>query len=76
MLCKAGETIRGHEFHHWDVVPSGDSFTAAKANGKTWDCVTANGRLYAGYPHLHFYANPAFAKGFYETCLKEREARV
>lgn len=76
MLCKAGETIRGHEFHHWDVVPSGDRFTAAKANGKTWDCVTANDRLYAGYPHFHFYANPAFAKGFYETCLKECEARV
>lgn len=76
MLCKAGETIRGHEFHHWDVVPSGGSFTAAKANGKTWDCVTANDRLYAGYPHFHFYANPAFAKGFYETCLKECEARV
>lgn len=76
LLCKAGEAIRGHEFHHWDVEPAGDSFTAAKSTGKTWDCVVANDRLYAGYPHFHFYANSAFAKGFYETCLKECEAHV
>lgn len=76
LLCKAGEEIRGHEFHHWDVTEPGESFTASKPSGKSWDCVAANDRLYAGYPHFHFYANPAFAKGFYETCLKEREAHA
>ncbi|MGN1003989.1 MAG: cobyrinate a,c-diamide synthase [Oscillospiraceae bacterium] len=71
LLCKAGDEIRGHEFHHWDATVPGDSFTAFKSTGKSWDCVVATDRLYAGYPHFHFYANPAFAKGFYETCLKE-----
>lgn len=72
MLCKAGEQIRGHEFHHWDATDSGHDFTAVKSTGKAWDCIVATNRLYAGYPHFHFYANPAFAKSFYETCLKEK----
>ena len=72
LLCKAGETIAGHEFHHWDCSHNGSDFTATKANGKTWSCVVATERLYAGFPHFHFYANPAFAKGFYDTCLKEK----
>lgn len=76
MLCRAGETIRGHEFHHWDASEPGVDFTARKSTGKSWDCVVANDRLYAGYPHFHFYANPDFAKNFYETCLKERDAHV
>ncbi len=76
LLCKAGEEIRAHEFHHWDATVPGDSFTAVKSTGTGWDCAVATGRLYAGYPHFHFYANPAFAKGFYETCLKERETHV
>lgn len=76
LLCSAGEEIRGHEFHHWDVSAPGSSFTARKSTGKTWDCVVANDHLYAGYPHFHFYANPAFAKSFYESCLKERATHV
>lgn len=76
LLCKAGEEIRGHEFHHWDATESGDGFAASKSTGKSWDCVVASDHLYAGYPHFHFYANPAFAKSFYETCLKERDAHV
>jgi len=76
LLSKAGEEIRGHEFHHWDCIVPGSDFIATKSTGKSWDCVVATERLYAGYPHFHFYANPNFAKGFYEACLKERELRV
>ncbi len=76
LLCRAGESIRGHEFHYWDVRPAGDGFTAARPSGQTWDCCVTNEYLYAGYPHFHFYANPAFAKNFYDACLKEREAHV
>lgn len=72
MLCKAGEQIPAHEFHHWDCSQPGSGFTAAKPTGKSWDCVAATDTLYAGYPHFHFYANPAFLKGFYDTCLKEK----
>ena len=74
LLCNAGEEIPGHEFHHWDCGETGSGFTAAKGNGRRWDCVFATDRLYAGYPHFHFYANPAFAKAFYDTCLKEKHS--
>lgn len=76
LLCRAGEEIRGHEFHHWDCTVPGGSFAAVKSTGKQWDCVTATGTLYAGYPHFHFCANPAFAERFYKACIKEREQRV
>lgn len=74
LLCQAGETIRGHEFHHWDCQDTGHGFTAQKQSGKSWDCVHATKTLYAGYPHFHFYANPKFAVSFYEACLKERHS--
>lgn len=76
MLCKAGEAIRGHEFHHWDTDFPGDDFIAEKSTGKSWRCVFVSDKLYAGYPHFHFYSNLNFAKGFYEACLKEREKRA
>ena len=72
LLCRAGASIRGHEFHHWDCTDPGDGFLAEKATGRSWPCAVATDRLYAGYPHFHFRANPAFARRFYETCLKER----
>lgn len=72
MLCPAGEEIAGHEFHRWDCEQPGDSFTAVKASGKSWDCAVATDRLYAGYPHFHFYANPSFAVRFYKACLEKK----
>ena len=72
MLALQGEQITGHEFHYWDSDFTGDGFTAEKTSGKTWDCVFATDTLYAGYPHFHFLANPAFAQHFYEACLKEK----
>ena len=72
MLCKAGGEIPGHEFHHWDSECAGSGFTAVKASGKSWQCVNVSPRLYAGYPHFHFYSNPEFAVNFYNTCLKEK----
>ena len=74
MLCRAGESIRAHEFHYWDSRDPGADFTAEKRSGKSWACVHATDRLYAGYPHFHFCANEAFAEGFYETCLKEKHS--
>lgn len=74
LLCRAGEEIRAHEFHHWDCTRPGESFTAVKdLSGKQWDCAAANERLYAGYPHFHFYANPSFAIHYYRACLEEKE---
>ncbi len=72
MLCKKGESIPAHEFHRWDADDPGGGFTARKPDGRSWACVHASDTLYAGYPHIHFYANPAFAKGFYDAMLKEK----
>lgn len=73
LLSRAGETIGAHEFHYWDTDESGSSFTAAKPNGKTWDCMIANRFLYAGFPHVHFYSNPCFAENFYQACIREKK---
>jgi cobyrinic acid a,c-diamide synthase len=69
LLCAAGETIRGHEFHYWDSDFPGEDFLAVKpVPGKTWSCITANENLCAGFPHFHFYTNPAMAKRFLMRC--------
>jgi cobyrinic acid a,c-diamide synthase len=75
MLCRAGEDIAAHEFHQWDSENSGDTFTATNNYGASWDCAFGTEHLYAGYPHFHFYSNPAFAAGFYEACIREKRRR-
>ena len=72
LLCKAGGKIAAHEFHHWDCNVPGDSFTATKPTGKQWNCAVSTQTLYAGFPHFHFYSNPAFAEGFIDSCIKEK----
>lgn len=64
LLCPKGESIRAHEFHYYDSSDNGDGFTAAKPSGRKWRCVHASSTLYAGFPHLYFPANPAFAERF------------
>ena len=54
MLFRAGERLPVHEFHHWDSTDNGTGFTAAKPNGKQWDCGFANEHFYAGFPHLYW----------------------
>ncbi len=73
MLCKKGEEIKAHEFHHYDADEPGDAFEALKENGKSWSAAVASDTLYAGYPHFHFYSNLDFATNFYKACLKEKK---
>ena len=72
LLCRAGESIRGHEFHRWDADSPGDGFTARREDQRSWPCAVTGPRLYAGFPHFHFRANPAFAWNFYHACLEEK----
>ncbi|MEL7622201.1 MAG: cobyrinate a,c-diamide synthase [Clostridiales bacterium] len=68
LLLAAGESVRAHEFHYWDSGNPGAGFQAAKAgSAKAWPCVHATETLYAGFPHLYFYANPAMAERFVEA---------
>lgn len=71
LLCRAGEQVPMHEFHHWDTPLPGDGFLAEKPSGKKWECVHAAGTLYAGFPHFHFYARPSMAARFLAACRKE-----
>ena len=74
LLCRAGDAIAAHEFHHWDCTSPGDAFTAVKESGRSWDCAAAGDTLYAGYPHFHFYSNLNFAENYYDACLRKKHA--
>lgn len=71
VLCRAGEKINGHEFHYSDSTNNGTGFLAAKASGRgSWECATATPTLYAGYPHIHLWGNPEFARNFVQHCCE------
>lgn len=71
LLCRAGEQVSMHEFHHWDTPQPGSAFLAEKPSGKQWRCAYATDTLYAGFPHFHFYAKPVMAQRFLAACRKE-----
>ena len=73
LLCRAGEQIRAHAFHYAVSTDEGADFDAAKPNGRAWACIHANDTLYAGFPHLYFRANPAFAENFVRACAQRRD---
>ena len=76
LLCPRGTTLRAHEFHRWDCTKPGDAFAARKASGAAWNCAAASPRLYAGFPHFHFYSDVRMAARFYETCLEVKRGHV
>lgn len=70
----AGEVLKAHEFHYWDSTDAGSSYHAKKPDGrKEWDCIHVRENLFAGYPHLHFYANDSFAARFVRLCARRRK---
>ena len=69
---RAGEIIRGHEFHYWDSTDNGRDCLAVKPDGrKSWECIHMEGNLFAGYPHLSYPSFPGFARRFVECCRTE-----
>jgi cobyrinic acid a,c-diamide synthase len=69
ILCEAGKTLKGHEFHYWDSEQPGSDFTAVKpVSRKTWNCIIAAETLFAGFPHFHFCSAPETAVHFLKTC--------
>ncbi len=77
LLCRRGEEIPAHEFHYGDSSLCGEAFVACKeSNGAEYPCIVAEGNLFAGYPHLHLYGNPAFAERFVRACAAYRRGRT
>ena len=71
----SGRTIRGHEFHYSDSTNNGNACRAVKPDGRAWDCMVVQGRITAGYPHLYYRSDPAFAEAFVAECRKFRGER-
>ncbi len=71
LIAGKQEVIKAHEFHYWDSENSGECFHAEKPGGlREWDCIHASESLYAGFPHLYFYAKPAIADRFLNKCTE------
>lgn len=71
---QTGEKIKGHEFHYWDSTDNGNSCTAAKPSGKrSWSCMYAKDNIFAGFPHLCYASNTAFAERFVDKCREYKE---
>lgn len=75
LLCRAGETLRAHEFHYARSDDVGSAFRAEKPNGRAWDCIHASETLYAGFPHLYFGAAIPLAENFVRKCAEWRDRR-
>lgn len=76
LLFPKGAQVNAHEFHYSDSSSNGDAFSAIKARGgKAWECVRAEGNVFAGYPHIHFYGYPAAAENFVGACLRYHKAK-
>jgi cobyrinic acid a,c-diamide synthase len=72
LLCKAGDKINAHFFHHSVSDSAGDCFNAVKQNNKSFPCIVSKKNIFAGYQHLHFWGNHAFAENFIKMCISYR----
>ena len=69
LLAAAGEQLRAHEFHYWDVDDPGDAFLAEKPqSARSWRCCVSTPALHAGFPHLYLPAHPQAAQRFVDAC--------
>ena len=65
--------IKAHEFHYYESGDPGDAFLAVKPTGnRSWRCGYSTDTLYAGFPHLYYYANPAAAEAFLRAAARKR----
>jgi len=73
LLCRRGETLRGHEFHYSKLVSIDPNYrwafklTGGKGEAERPEGFEA-GNLLASYLHLHMAGNPAAAARFVARC--------
>ena len=75
---KAGETIKGHEFHYWESTQDENELKmqAKKPTGKrSWPCVTVKNQVMAGFPHLYYPSLEGFGERFVQACDRYRMKR-
>ncbi len=71
MMCKAGESINGHEFHYSDSNRTGEAFLAVKPeSNRSWNAIIADETKFMGYPHINFRGNINFAQNFVKKAIE------
>lgn len=69
--------VRAHEFHYYESDNPGSAMLAVKPSGKrSWRCVRETDTMYAGFPHLYYYANPGVAAAFLDRCWQYSQRRM
>ncbi len=69
-LLFKGQSVRGHEFHHYESEDCGGDLTATKPyDGSTYRTGHLFKGQYFGFPHLYLPSAPAFVQSF----VKEAE---
>lgn len=69
--------VRAHEFHYYESDNPGSAMLAVKPSGKrSWRCVRETDAMYAGFPHLYYYANPGVAAAFLDRCWQYSQRRM
>ncbi|HEX2091709.1 MAG TPA: cobyrinate a,c-diamide synthase [Longimicrobiaceae bacterium] len=70
-LVRAGETVRGHEFHYSTLEPAPDPPAYRSVDGTETEGVVAGprGNVLATYLHLHFGTDPQLAERLVEGAL-------
>jgi cobyrinic acid a,c-diamide synthase len=75
-ISRAGDAIKAHEFHYYEssfeAQGKGFAFRQSKG-GREWKSGYAYKGLVAGFPHIHFHSNPAFARRFASQAIKRRK---
>ena len=74
LLCKTGEKIRAHEFHRCVSDITTDTFRTVKGKS-VWNSFVSTDTLLAGFPHIHYYANPQFAVNFVKKCAEYKNKK-
>lgn len=64
-------SLPAHEFHYFDSDACGGGWKAEKPlSSRGWDCIHSTETLFAGFPHMYYYANTKFADTFLDRCRK------
>lgn len=68
VIMKAGQSVRAHEFHYYDTTNNGADYKAVNLKNISYDCITANEWMYAGFPHIYFPSCEDLAERFVDKC--------
>lgn len=65
-------SLPAHEFHYFDSDVCGGGWKAEKPlSSRGWDCIHSTDTLFAGFPHIYYYANIKFVDTFLDKCRKK-----